>query len=131
MRKFIALSLVLSCVFGLVGCKQMYDAQYNENGVSHFLIITVDENQTKKYVGELEAHSVFIEKLDIANTYFISATDEHISISEAIENKLVSIDEWKKHAWRTKRSDGAEILQFENYEIVITKGECLIRPLTH
>ena len=130
MKKWITFSLVLVCVLGLVGCKWMYDAQYNENGVSHFLVITIDENQPKEYVGELDAHSVFVEKLNLDDTYFITVTDENISIKEAIENKLISINEWRKYALKTKKDGDAEILRFENYEIVITHKECIIRPHT-
>ena len=130
MKKLIALSLILVCVFGVVGCKWMYNAQYNENGVSHFLVITIDESQPKEYVGELDAHAVFVEKLNMDTTYFTSATAENISIKEAIENKLVSLDEWKKYAWKTEEDGDTEILQFENYEIVIAHDACIIRPLT-
>ena len=71
MKKIIALSLILVCVLSLIGCKWMYDAQYNQKGVSHFLVITIDQSQPKEYVGELEAHSIFVEKLDMDDTYFI------------------------------------------------------------
>ena len=130
MKKWIALSLLFVCVCGLVGCKWMYDAQYNENGVSHYLVITIDETQPKEYVGELDAHSVFVESFDMDTTYFITVTDEHVSVQEAIENNLVSIGEWKKYAWKTEIEESAEILQFENYEIVITQNECVFRPLS-
>ena len=130
MKKLMALSLILVCVLSLIGCKWMYDAQYNQKGVSHFLVITIDQSQPKEYVGELEAHSIFVEKLDMDDTYFISATDEHISIKEAIDNNLVSINEWRKYAWKTEKDGDAEILQFENYEIMVSPDECIIRPLT-
>ena len=64
------------------------------------------------------------------DTYFISVTDEHISIKEAIDNNLVSINEWRKYAWKTEKDGDAEILQFENYEIMVSPDECIIRPLT-
>ena len=130
MKKLTALSLILVCVLSMVGCNWIYDAQYNEHGVSHFLVITIDEGQPKECVGELDAHSVFVEKLDMQGTYFISVADEHISIKEAIENKLVSINEWKKYARKTIKDADTEILQFENYEIAITQDECVIRPRT-
>ncbi len=130
MKKLMAFSLILACVLSLVGCKWMYDAQYNENGVSHFLVITIDESRPKEYIGDLDDHRIFVEKLDIEDTYFISVTDEHISIKEAIDNNLVSINEWKKYARKTQKDGDTEILQFENYEIMVSPDECIIRPLT-
>ena len=52
-----------------------------------------------------------------------------MSIKEAIEKNLVSIEEWRKYAWKVKKDGDAEILQFENYEIVIVYDDCIIRPL--
>lgn len=130
MKKFIACFFILLCTFSTVGCKWMYDAQYNENGISHFLIITIDRSQPKEYIGELDSHRVFVENLKIDETYFLSVTDEHVSIKESLDKSLVSISEWKKYAWKTKTDGDTEILQYENYEIAILNGECIIRPLT-
>ena len=53
-----------------------------------------------------------------------------MSIKEALEKKLVSIEEWRKYAWKNKKDGELEILQFENYEIVVDNNECTIRPLS-
>ncbi len=129
-KKIIALFLSLVCMLGLAGCKWMFDAQYNENGVGHFLVITIDESQPKEYIGELDTHKIFAEKLNMDATYFISLTAENIPIKEAIEDNLVSINDWRKYAWKIEKAGDAEILQYENYEIVITRDECVIRPRT-
>lgn len=128
MKKIVICFLMLFFMLASVGCKWMYDAQYNKKGVSHFLVITVEENQPKEYVGTLDGYKIFVERLNLDDTYFISVTAEYIFIKDAIENKLVSINEWRKYAWKTKKVEGAEILQFENYEIVIIQDECTIRP---
>ena len=127
----IAIILIIVGVicFASFGIKWLFSEQYNENGISHFLVITIDKNQPKEYVGELDGHRVFIENLNIEETNFRTVNAENISIKEAIEKNLVSIKEWKKYAWRIKRDGDAEILQFENYEIVITYDDCIIRPL--
>ena len=130
MKKLIALLLTLICVSGSLGCKWMFDAQYNENGVSHFLVITIDENQPKEYIGELDAHKIFVEKLNMDATYFISVSAENISIKEAIDKNLVSIDDWREYAWEIEKDGDNEILQYENYEIAIAHDECIIRPRT-
>lgn len=130
MKKFIALFFILLCTLSAVGCKWMYDAQYNENGISHFLVITIDKSQPKEYIGELDSHKVFVENLKIDETYFISVTAENISIKDAINQNLVSINDWKKYAWKIEKDGDGEILQYENYEIAIADGECIIRPLS-
>ena len=111
------------------GIKWLFSEQYNDKGISHFLVITIDKNQPREYIGELEGHRVFIENLNLEGTNFRTVNAENMSIKEAIENNLVSIKEWKKYDWKVKKEGDSEILQFENYEIVITYDECIIRPL--
>ena len=131
MKKTVALLLCVACLCGLAGCKGLLATQYNEHGVSHFLVITLDKDQPKEYIGELESYQVFIEGLDPENTYFTSTdANQRIFIGEALDNGLVSLDEWRAYAWKTVTDGDVEILQFENYEIVIASGECVIRPLT-
>ena len=117
------------CFFSF-GIKWLSSEQYNEKGISHFLVVTIDKNQPREYVGELDGHRVFIENLNIEETNFRTVNAENMSIKEAIEKKLVSIKEWKKYAWKIKKDGDAEILQFENYEIAIAYDDCIIRPLT-
>ena len=116
--------------FSSFGIKWLFSEQYNENGISHFLVITIDKNQPREYVGELDGYRVFIENLNIKETNFRTINAENMSIKEALEKKLVSIEEWEKYAWKIKKDGDAETLQFENYEIVITYDDCIIRPFT-
>ena len=134
-KKIIVLTIaIIVIIVGLIcffsfGINWLFSEQYNEKGISHFLVITIDKNQPREYVGELEGHRVFIENLNLEETNFRTVNAENISIKEAIENNLVSIKEWKKYAWKIKKEGDAEILQFENYEIVIAYDDCIIRPL--
>ena len=116
------------CIFSF-GTKWLFSGQYNENGISHFLVITIDKNQSREYVGELDGHRIYVENLNLEETNFRTVNAENMSIKEAIEKNLVSIEEWRKYAWKVKKDGDAEILQFENYEIVIAYDDCIIRPL--
>ena len=48
----------------------LFSSQYNDNGVSHFLVVTIDENQPKEYVGELDGHRIYVEKFNLDETNF-------------------------------------------------------------
>ena len=124
-----AVSALLSIVAVFVIVKSMFAAQYNSNGVSHMLVVTIDKNQSKEYIGDLEEHKVYIEGLKISETNFRNIKAENISVKEAIKGNLVSIDDWEKHAWKTQKSVGSETLKFDNYEIYIDEEEIIIRPL--
>lgn len=108
---------------------ELLSFQYNSNGISHYLVITIDKNQSKEYLGTLDNHKVYIEHLNIKETNFRTVDAKNMSIKEAIEKKLVSIKEWEKYAWKVKKENDNKILYFENYKIVITKDDCIIKPL--
>ena len=118
----------IAAVYGIV--RYMFSAQYNSNGVSHFLVVTIDKEQGKEYIGDLENHKVYIEGFNISETNFRNIKAENVSVKEAIEKDLVSIDEWKNYAFSIEKSGKAEILKFDNYEIYIDTEICIIRPLT-
>ena len=117
------------CIFSF-GTKWLFSGQYNENGISHFLVITIDESQEKEYVGDLDGYKIYIEKLNLEETNFRNVKAENISIKKALKEKLVSIEEWKKYAWNIVKDGDSEILKFENYEISCTYDDCIIRPLS-
>ncbi len=132
--KRILIAAVISVVFSvgaiLVLVQTMYKAQYNSNGVSHMLVVTIDTAQEKEYIGDLEGHSLYIEKLNKEETVFRSKDAENVSIKRALNEKLVSIEDWKKYAFRVVEKDGYEILKYDNYEIAIYSNEIIIRPLS-
>ena len=87
--------IVLVITFATVGIVYwLFTEQYNSNGVSHFLVITIDKNKEREHIGRLDGY----------------------------------VEEWKKYAFSTRKSNASLILVFENYEIVLTGDECLIRP---
>ncbi|MBR3512243.1 MAG: hypothetical protein IKN74_04710 [Clostridia bacterium] len=91
------------------------------------MVITIDKSRPKEYVGELEEHKVYVEGLKLEETNFRNIDAENVSIKDALDKKLVSIEEWGKYARKINKNDDGEVLQFENYEIVVTKDECIIK----
>ena len=123
--------LIIGIIFFLLfGVKWLFSEQYNENGVSHFLVITVDENQSRKFIGVLDDHKIFVERLDLKETNFRNIKAQNVSIKEAIDKKLVSIDEWRKYANKVKKDGNVEIFKFDNYEIACSPIKCIIRPIS-
>lgn len=108
----------------------LFSYQYNDNGVSHFLVVTIDENQSREYVGELDGYRIYVEKFNLDETNFRNVDAENVSIKKAIEEKLVSIAEWKKYSWKIENDGDSEILKYDNYEIVCAYDDCIIRPLS-
>ena len=108
----------------------LISSQYNEKGVSHYLVVTIDNNQSREYIGELDGHRIYIEKLNIKETNFRNVNAENVSIKKAIKENLVSIKEWKKYAWKIIKDGDAEILKYDNYEIACAYDDCIIRPLS-
>ena len=132
--KIILVTLICSAIFSIAAVfgivKWMFGAQYNKNGISHFLVVTIDNTTPKTYLGDLEGHKVYIEGLNIKETNFRTIKAENMPIKQAIEEELVSIKEWKENAFSVVKQGGYEILKYDNYEIFINKEECIIRPLS-
>ena len=130
-KKIIILTIVVLFYIVIAGAiLWLFSEQYNINGISHFLIITIDKNIPKTYIGELENHKVYIEELDIDNTVFRNINAENVSIKEVINKKLISIKELKKYSWHKFKQKDTETLRYENYEIVINNKEIIIRPIS-
>ena len=127
-KVFIVISaiVIFLTIAGIVCAILMYNAQYNSKGVSHFLVITIDPSKERVQIGRLDGYNVYVEGLKEYN--FRTFNAENLSVKEAIDKKLVSVDEWKKYAFSTKKDNDSLILVFENYEIALTGDECLIRP---
>ena len=108
----------------------LFSSQYNDNGVSHFLVVTIDKSQPREYVGELDGHRIYVEKFNLDETNFRNIDAENVPIKKAIEEKLVSIADWKKYAKKNKKDGDTEILKYDNYEMACTYDDCIIRPLS-
>ena len=76
----IVLLLLLVPILIKISIPYLFKAQYNSNGISHFLVITIDKNQEKTYLGTLERHKVYIEGLNIKETNFRTIDAKNISI---------------------------------------------------
>lgn len=112
------------------GINWLFSSQYNENGISHFLVVTIDRNQPKVYIGELDNHRIYVENLNLEETNFRNINAENVSIKKAIDEKLVTIEEWRKYAWKIEREGDAEVLKYDNYEIACAYDDCIIRPIS-
>lgn len=125
-----SISIIFSILALLVLVPYLFSAQYNKKGVSHFLVITIDNVTPKTYIGDLEGHKIYVERMNISETVFRDIKANNVSIKEALDKKLVSISDWEKYALKSLKKDGYEILKFQNYEISCNEEECIIRPLT-
>ena len=112
------------------GIRWLFSSQYNEKGVSHFLVVTIDKSQPREFVGELDGYKIYVEHLNLEETNFRNIDAENVPIKKAIDEKLVSIAEWKKYAWKIKKEGDLEILKYDNYEIACFSDTCIIRPLS-
>lgn len=129
-KKIIIITSIIVVVIALfIFAFYMFTTQYNMNGVSHFLVVSIDNNVERKKIGKLEGYNVYIEGFKKYNFRVFLAKD--LSLEKAINGNLVSIDEWKKYAIGTKKDNDSLILLFENYEISLTFDECLIKPRIH
>jgi len=115
--------IVTACLIGYG-----FTQQYNSEGISSLLCITIDESQPREYIGELDNYSIYVERLQTDSLYFTSLGGENISLREAVAKGLVSIKDWRKKAWDIVNTGDTEILRYENYEIAITDSNCIIRP---
>ena len=99
--------------------KWLFSAQYNENGISHFLIITIDEKRPRRFVGRLDDHNIYAEKLNNDETCFRSIGAKNVSMKDVFDNGVVSIEDWRKYAGRIRLDGDIDILQYDRYEIAI------------
>ena len=121
---------IIVCFIITYGIDWLFSSQFNKNGISHFLVVTIDYNQQREYIGELDNHRIYIENFNIKETNFRNIKAENVSIKKAIDEQLVSIEEWKKYAWKVEKDGDVEILKYDNYEIACAYDDCIIRPLS-
>ena len=67
MKKIVIFTIIILviCALGHLVIKWLFSSQYNSTGISHYLVITIDKNSPKEYVGELEGHKVCKENKSI------------------------------------------------------------------
>lgn len=115
-------------IIGVVG--YVFSQQYNSKGISSFLCITIDDNREREYIGELDGHAIYVEGLKTDDLYYTTVLAHNIPLKEAVGQGLVSIKDRQKKARDIINDGDTEILRYENYEIVITGTDCIIRPIT-
>lgn len=131
--KWIIIPIVLYAILivGILGVIVFaYTRQYNMRGISNILSVYIDETREKEYVGKLDSHDVYVENLRVEELHYRTFDDNNISLKDALDKKLVSIEDWRRGAWYIFNNEGTEILRYESYEIAITKGEYIIRAIS-
>ena len=108
-----------------------YIKQYNIKGISNILSIYIDEDREKEYVGKLNNYDIYVEKLRLEELNYKTFDNKSISLKDAIDDELVTIDDWRRGAWYIFKNNDTEILRYETYEIAITNKECIIRPISN
>ncbi len=131
--KWIIIPLILYAILvigilGIIVCA--YNTQYNLRGISNILSVYIDEDREKEYVGKLNGYKIYVENLRVEELNFRTFNAKSISLKDAIDNKLVSIKDFRRGAWYIFKNNDTEILRYESYEIAINKDECIIRPVS-
>ena len=130
-KKTIIISICCGVIIALIGLViNAFNRQYNPNGITSLLNITIDKNQPQEYIGELDGYEIYVKSLKTDALYYTSVKGRNIPLRDAVNNRLVSVKDWREKAWDIIDDGNIEILRYENYEIAITDGACLIRPIT-
>ena len=120
--------LLALCLLGVI--LYAYNTQYNLKGISNILSVYIDKDREKEYIGNLDGYEIYVENLRAEELIYRTFSAKSIPIKEAIDNKLVSIKDWRRGAWDIFKENDTELLRYESYEIAISKNECIIRPLS-
>lgn len=132
--KWIILPIILYAilVIGILGIIiYAYNTQYNLRGISNILSVYIDKDREKEYVGKLNGYKIYVENLRVEELNYRTFNENTISLKDAINNKLVSINDWRRGAWYIFKNNDTEILRYESYEIAINNNECIIRPVSN
>lgn len=132
--KWIILPIILYAilVIGILGIIiYAYNTQYNSRGISNILSVYIDKDREKEYVGKLNGYKIYVENLRVEELNYRTFNENTISLKDAINNKLVSINDWRRGAWYIFKNNDTEILRYESYEIAINNNECIIRPVSN
>lgn len=122
----------LLVIFSIAVCYSLVHSllsQYNADGISSILCISIDDEGKKEYIGELDKHRIYVERLKTDALYFTTVWGKSISLRDAVSQQLVSTKDWRKKASEIIIDGNTEILRYENYEIAINDSNCVIRPI--
>ena len=122
------IAAVLVNLFLLVTVYCLFDAQYNmKTGISSIMNITIDEEQEKIKIGNLEGYHIFVEGLKVNECYFITIDATTISLVDAVNEGKVSVKDMTRKAFWEKDIDDKTIYYYENYLIEVAGKEVLIK----
>ncbi len=122
------IAAVLVSLFLLVTVYCLFDAQYNmKTGISSIMNITIDEEQGKIKIGNLEGYNIFVEGLKVNECYFTTIDATTISLVDAVNEGKISVKDMARKAFEKKDTDEKTIYYYENYLIEVTGKEVLIK----
>lgn len=124
--------IAIAFIFLMTGMIKLFDKQYNlKTGMSNYICVTYDANQEKERIGESDGYQVYLEGLSAEECYIISIGADRISLTEAVGDGWVTVEDLIRKPWKIYQSDNSTVYVFENYEIVLADNTCIIRQLSH
>jgi len=127
-KLLIIISVICALLFtGLViTLTWAYHQQYNNNAVSNYLCISIEENESINFIGEYNHYKIYTYKLEEA--YFIDFFANRIEIKDAFEKGKISLKDMTEHLELTNIENDTKIYEFENYQIIFSQDICVIAP---
>ena len=84
--------MIIALIIAFIGLViYAFHQQYNSSGISSLLSITIDENQPREYIGELDGYAIYVERLKTDVLYYTSVDGSNISLQEAVNKGAVSV----------------------------------------
>lgn len=125
-KKFIIIGII--AVVLVSAMYFLFDAQYNvRTGVSSIMNITLDEEQEKMEIGNLDGYRIFAEGLNVKECYFITISDARISMTDAVNEGKVSVKDMIRKAFWEEEMDDKTVYYYENYLIEVTEKEVVFK----
>lgn len=124
--------IAIAFIFLMTGMIKLFDKQYNlKTGMSNYICVTYDANQEKEWIGESDGYQVYLEGLSAEECYIISIGADRVSLTEAVGDGWVTVEDLIRKPWKIYQSDNSTVYVFENYEIILADNTCIIRQLSH
>ena len=118
----IGLLILLITIAGIFGGIVLLYGGYNEQGLSKYMNITIDENVPEIYVGEEEGYKIYTYNL--SEVYFVKKDASTITVQDALETKQTTLKDILSVC--KKKKDG--IYYAENYKITLEGTKYIISP---
>lgn len=122
----LALGMILCMV--TIGC--VYMIQYNGNGLGRYLCVEIDQSGWKD-IGQ--SNSVQIYTYNLKNPYVVAFTSKKIFLEDGIQSGKITIKDLCKYSQSKEQmridNETGTVYLFENYQIIMLDGKCIITPL--